>query len=486
MEQPGCELPPVAPTLMQSFRALGYSVNSAVADLIDNSIGNSATAVDVEFAASPEPFVAIVDDGAGMHRADLVEAMRFGSRDPREDRSESDLGRFGLGMKTASLSQCRRVTVLSKRGGSVHAVEWDLDACEAKGKWWLRLPDPFTEVPELAQRFQGAESGTIVVWRLLDRLAPDEDGRGHALDKAMEGVAEHIGFTFHRFTDRRAANRISIRVNRRPVPEYDPFLEGHPRGQALHPEIFTVESEKVEVSPFVLPFPSRLSQDDLARAGGQERIKSGHGFYVYRGRRLVVAGGWFRIVPADELVRLARIRVDVPTSLDHLWKTDIRKTVLEPPRALRNELRRIVGAAAQRSRRIYTFRSNITRDERHRPLWVRQTHRDHAVYWKIDRNHPAVTALAGKVSGDAERLLQLIEEALPIHDIHVHLSNDLQIEESHSSTETELEDLARRMLDAVESQPDMKASMFANLVTIEPFSRYPEIAQRIKEKLSQE
>ena len=103
----------------------------------------------------------------------------------------------------------------------------------------------------------------------------------------------------------------------------------------LHVEAFSIEGHAVSVSPFVLPFPSRLKPGELDRAGGREALKTGHGFYVYRGGRLVVPGGWFRIVPADELARLARVRVDVPVALDHIWKVDIRKTTAEPPPALR-------------------------------------------------------------------------------------------------------------------------------------------------------
>ena len=323
---PGQELPPVAPVLMQSFRALGYSVEAAVADLLDNSIAAGSTCIDVAFAAVPEPHVAIVDDGEGMDEGTLVEAMRFGSRDPRDVRDSRDLGRFGLGMKTASLSQCRRVTVISLRRGQLCAAEWDLDECEKKGSWWLRRPAPEDEAPALTTRLRDQGSGTAVLWRHLDRLAPLEDGRGRALDDALAGVAEHLGFTFHRFTDARAREHVVISLNRRKVPAYDPFLEGHTRGQTLQTEEFSVQGSRVTVTPFVLPFPSRLSEKEMTRAGGRERLKSGHGFYIYRGQRLVVPGGWFRIVPSDELVRLARVRVDVPIELDHLWKLDIRKT----------------------------------------------------------------------------------------------------------------------------------------------------------------
>jgi hypothetical protein len=467
---------------MQSFRALGYSVEAAVADLVDNSIAAGSRCIDVTFAAVPEPHVAIVDDGEGMDEATLVEAMRFGSRDPRDARDARDLGRFGLGMKTASLSQCRRVTVISLRRGQLGAAEWDLEECEKRDSWWLRRPAPENEAPALVARLREQGSGTVVLWRHLDRLAPLEDGCGRALDDALAGLAEHLGFTFHRFTDARAREHVAISLNGREVPAYDPFLEGHTRGQMLQTEELSVEGSMVTVTPFVLPFPSRLSEKEMTRAGGRERLKSGHGFYIYRGGRLVVPGGWFRIVPSDELVRLARVRVDVPIELDHLWKLDIRKTVVDPPRELRQGLRRIVGQAASRSRKIYQFRGNASRENGRRPLWLRTSLREGAVSWSIDREHPAVRALCNEAPETIDRLLRLLEQNLPVHDIHVHLASDIAVEDPDESDE-ELEDLARRILDAVAGDAEVRRRMLNNIPDIEPFSRLPEATRRLMKKL---
>ncbi len=481
----GIELPPLAPSLMESLRALGYTVEAAIADLIDNSIAASATAVDVSFAVVPEPFVAVLDNGMGMDDSILVEAMRFGSRDPRDSRSELDLGRFGLGLKTASLSQCRCLTVISMHGGELACAQWDLDECDRRGTWWLQRPDPSSVFPDLVSRLQEQGQGTLVLWRRPDRLLPDHLRRDDAdLDKALSGVAEHLGFIFHRFLSNRSPSGVAITVNSRPVPRFDPFLEGHPRGQVLHEEKFWIEGNEVVVTPFVLPFPSRLSPADLELAGGRERVKSGHGFYVYRGKRLVVPGGWFRIVPADDLVRLARLRVDVPIELDHLWKIDIRKTAVEPPPQLRSHLKRIVGDAASRSRKVYEFRGKSDPRRQGRPIWVRQSLRDGAVTWTLDRQHPAIVALSTGLPEDTDRLFRLIEEALPLHDIHIHLANDVKVAEAETPIESELENLARRFLKAFENQPDTFERLASTLPNIEPFSRYPDVTRNIIERIS--
>jgi hypothetical protein len=198
-----------------------------------------------------------------------------------------------------------------------------------------------------------------------------------------------------------------------------------------------------------------------------------------------VPGGWFRIVPSDELIRLARVRVDVPVDLDHLWRVDIRKTMAEPPAALRPELKRIVGAVTIRSRRVYTFKGTQQQEADRIPLWARQDSRDGAAAWKVNREHPVVIATGrpGQSDPDIEPMLRLLEELLPVHDIHLHISNDLPLAESPGMDGADLEALARRMLDAFRDQPDSMRLLLDRLPLTDPFNRDPENARRIAEAL---
>jgi hypothetical protein len=483
---PGIELPPIAPVLMQSLRAVGYTLSSALADLIDNSIAASCSNVEIDFDASDQPRIVTMDNGLGMDEATLVASMRFGSRDARETRLETDLGRFGLGLKTASLSQCRRFTVLSLQKGVMSSVRWDLDECERRGTWWLGRPTPAEAPAQIVRKLADQNQGTAVIWEGLDRLAAVGSSISRTFDRAMEEAADHLALTFHRFLAGEMAIPLTISLNGRPLPRIDPFLMGHGRGQALHGETFGVEGHDVTISPFVLPFPSRLKQDELDRAGGREALKTGHGFYVYRAGRLVVPGGWFKIVPSDELMRLARVRVDVPVALDHLWKVDIRKVAAEPPPALRPHLRRIVGEVTSRSRRVYTHKGT-PRHDGHIGLWRRHDGRDGSASWIINREHPAVASLIlGKRSdGDIERLLKLVEASLPAHDIHLHISNDLPVTETDLPLPGELLALAKRMVEAFADQPEIARNILAKLPLTSPFDRDPEGARRIAESLSQ-
>jgi hypothetical protein len=377
------------------------------------------------------------------------------------------------------------VTVASLRDDELSVAVWDVDECERRGCWWLLTPDSSAVSDDLIGMLRAAGHGTAVIWENLDRLLGNGTATARrALDETMATTADHLALTFHRFLDGSLGRRVSMKVNGRPLPTFDPFLEGHQRGQALHAETFSIETHIVSVSPFVLPYPSKLKAVDLEKSGGRERLKVGHGFYIYRGGRLVVPGGWFRIVPADDLVRLARIRVDVPIELDHIWKVDVRKATAEPPPALRDHLKRIVGHAASRSRRVYTHKGIPARDGSHVPVWQRQDLRDGLATWTLNREHPLVAAALreGATAATMRTLLDLTERLLPIHDIHIHLTNDLPVEERGGVDD--LEALAVVFLEAFDDDRETRSRLLATLHLIEPFSREPELARQIAERLT--
>jgi hypothetical protein len=299
------------------------------------------------------------------------------------------------------------------------------------------------------------------------------------------GPDDHLALAFHRFLAGEIVGPFSILLNERQLPTIDPFLEGHTRGQSLHVETISVAGHSIKVSPFVLPFPSKLKPSDLERAGGRESLRTAHGFYIYRSGRLVVPGGWFKIVPADELIRLARIRVDVPVELDHLWKVDIRKAVAEPPPALRQHLKRIVGDVTLRSRKVYKHKGSPESDADRVPLWRRHDLRDQGAAWRVNREHPFIRSFvtAGADPRNAEALVRLLEDNLPIQDIHIHTSNDQPVAEAAVLDESELEELARRMMDAFADEPEIASRLLDKLPTTEPFNRDPAAAERIAKRL---
>ena len=302
--------------MLESLRAIGYSFEAALADIIDNSIAAQATRVDVQFRTQPNPYVAIIDDGSGMSPDALVEAMRHGGLGPNQERSATDLGRFGLGLKTASLSQCRRLLLATCKEGATSGAVWDLDRIIETGEWTLGIlgPDELAQVPHIEQ-LKTWGHGTIVLWQEFDRALAGESSQATALGELVDRGREHLSLAFHRYLDGDAP-RLQIAVNNATVTATDPFLSA--KSQRLPPESLAVDGSTVSFQAFILPHLSRMSRADLELAGGEDGLRRHQGFYVYRNKRLITYGTWFRLLRQEELTKLARVQVDIPNTLDHL------------------------------------------------------------------------------------------------------------------------------------------------------------------------
>lgn len=367
-------LPPRAEVLLESMRAIGYSFETALADIIDNSISAEATAVQVRFSPYDFPYVAVVDNGAGMSAEGLISAMRHGSQDPKLKRSAKDLGRFGLGLKTASLSQCRCLTVASIQGGSLNARRWDLDIVEERGDWILTglKGRDLSTLPGL-DILKTQQHGTLVVWQRFDRLAAGESSIETALGERIDNAREHLALVFHRLLKSdKSASGLSLCINNNPVEPLDPFLISHKATQVLPEEKFEIEGQSVRVEPYILPHISKFNPEQLRIAGGEDGLRRKQGFYIYRNRRLISWGSWFRLIRPQEMTKLARVRVDIPNSLDHLWTLDIKKSTAFPPEAIRMGLCLIVERIAETSRRVYTFRGRHANDDEMVHCWDRK------------------------------------------------------------------------------------------------------------------
>ena len=219
-------LPPNAALLLESMRAIGYDAAAAAADLVDNSITANARSVSIRFDPGRPRALAVIDDGTGMDDVGLLAAMRHGSQSPADRRAENDLGRFGLGLKTASMSQCRRLTVVSRRvGGAPHGMVWDLDTVIATQDWTVGvLEQKELETVPFLDELLARPSGTLVVWEKLDRIADGDPGDGSVLSDRMTQVGDHLARVFHRYLSGNPT-RLRLDVNLQPVAPIDPFLE---------------------------------------------------------------------------------------------------------------------------------------------------------------------------------------------------------------------------------------------------------------------
>ena len=471
------------------MRAIGYEVATAIADLVDNSITAGASQVHIRFNPGRPTAIGILDDGNGLTEAELLAAMRHGSRSPEEQRASSDLGRFGLGLKTASLSQCRRLTVVSRKEGRTHALVWDLEEVKRADDWVVCAlsEGEIAKVPfvvELADR-----NGTLVVWEHLDRLAAGDTGDGTVLSDRMQEVSEHLPLVFHRYLAG-AHPELILRVNGKALQAFDPFLETE--GAEPGPEeTMRVDGSVITLRAFTLPHISRLTRAQIEKAGGEHGLRRQQGFYVYRNRRLLTWGTWFRLFKQEELTKLTRVRVDVPNSLDHLWCLDIKKSAATPPASIRDRLRGLVPTMVRSSRQANQYRGDSTARRGIRPLWLRIEDRD-GVRYEVDRDHPVIAALRSNlgdgVRGDLDNVLGAVAMSLPVEGLYNDRANDKMGHRKDGQDPKDvaenLELLARQILEAFADRPDEKRRTLEGLGLIEPFALYPDITRSLCVRLA--
>lgn len=485
----GEALPPDAPVLLESMRAIGYDTSTAIADLIDNSIAAGATRVSIRFEPGTPSAVAILDDGHGMTRDELRLAMKHGSRSPHEAREPHDLGRFGLGLKTASLSQCRRLTVATKRPGELHAMVWDLDAITSDWIVGVLEPHEIATLPYFAD-LDTCASGTLVLWEKLDRLVPN-DGTGEAtLREQMRLATEHLSLVFHRYLSDHS-RPLSLDVNLRQIQPLDPFLEDNGSVAGIE-ELISAGDHRITVKGFTLPHISKLTSEQIALAGGPVGLRRQQGFYVYRNRRLIVWGTWFRLTRQEELTKLTRVRVDVPNALDHSWSLDIKKSAASPPKQVRERLKALVPRFVEPSERAHQYRGSLLLNKGIAPLWCRLVLRDGGIRYELNPAHPLIEAIRASADDldvrDIDTLLRAIADGLPIESIYNDRATDAIGHKvpapSGDELEAHLEDLARRILSQFPKGSPAHDNLLANIEQFEPFGLYPDLVGRLKQRLS--
>ena len=418
------ELTPRASSLIESLRDVGYTLQTALADIVDNSLTAGARNIQILALTHAEsPIIGILDDGTGMTRTELHEAMRPGSQSPLEARKAGDLGRFGLGLKTASFSQCRRLTVVTRKNSVMSSAIWDLDIVSARDKWVIEIPkDPL--------RVRWAEmleaDGTLVVWEKLDRVAnPDGHGGRRHLVRQLDEAATHLEFVFHRFLSSRAGKPLTMSLNGNRLVAYDPFHSAHPATQHHSEELTSLNGEEVRIRPVTLPHHTKVTPAAWRKYAGPEGYVSNQGFYLYRNRRLIVHGTWFRLARQQELTKLSRVAIDIPNTMDAEWKIDVKKASAQPPAPVRQHLKRIVDKIVVPSQRTYTGRgTRLTQDGKY-PIWSR-IQKSNRISYEINDGHPLIASFSDDLLAEQrrafDRLLRLVASGLPYDAMHVDVS----------------------------------------------------------------
>ncbi len=417
---------------MESLRGLGYSPETAVADLVDNSIAAGCENVWIELDWNGgAPIAGTSDDGMGMEASVLAQAMRLGGSGLSVERRSSDLGRFGLGLKTASLSQCRQVSVISRQNASTAALVLDVDVVGQRG-WFAVVPNPLP-AHALVSKLQEMQHGTVVLWDRFDALSGLSGLDKESFFLRLQDIRAHLGMVFHRFIDG-DARRAKIWLNGHPVKSWDPFQRAHPTTRPMHVERVRHAGSSFTVRPYVLPHRDRFANDaEYERAGGLGGWAARQGFYVYRGKRLLVAGSWLGLGGArawarEESSKLARIEIDLPTDLDQDWRIDLRKSQARPPGALRTRLTAIAGKCREEAREVFAFRGKRGQRagsaEPAAPIWVAK-HSESGTTYRINRQHSLIAACLAKPDDNQSMLhavFALIERTVPVERIWLDVS----------------------------------------------------------------
>ena len=485
------EAPPEAAALFESLRAYGYSTESAIADLIDNSIAARANQIDIHFEwRGKDSWAYVLDNGSGMTEQELSSAMRPGSQHPAEIRRDDDLGRFGLGMKTASVSQCKNLSVISKKDGISSTRRWDLGYINRTNEWRL-LKELSGVSQELATKLDEKEVGTLVVWEQMDRLVgeADENDPG-ALDRfltVVRNLASHLSMVFHRYMSGR--DRIAFTLNGRTLEPWDPFLIDESSTQNLPTENLEFAGSAVTVAPSVLPHHSRISTEKHDLAAGPRGWNAHQGFYIYRNRRLLVAGTWLGMgIKQEEHYKLARIRVDIGNDTDEAWGLDVRKSRATPPGVLKEDFNRIARATRRKAVEVYRHRGKSI---------ARASSAPHVFLWKrhfvggrfgfeLERKHPLVRrAISSSQDKKAiTALLNHIEQSVPYQDIWINSADypDGANSPYAGKREQYLYEAAEQTLNQLLDDGLDISEALEQLSTEGVFSGFPEVIQTLAEQ----
>lgn len=474
--------------LLESMRSVGYSFEDAIADLIDNSITAGSTTVEITGDPIEGRYVSILDDGCGMSPEEARTALRLAGTG-NGARSVNDLGRFGLGLKTASLSQGRRLTLASKSAADeLTVIQWDLDYVEQAGDWRIRVLSraDIDHIPATS-KLDAQATGTLVVWESLDHLIGDSSTPDTVMAEHLSRLRDRLGLVFHQFLDGKYVGGLRILVNSLSVDALDPFLSANTKTQRSPVDRFKIADGFVEMQSYVLPHSSAIEESELRRKDLSYAMEAKQGFYVYRSRRLIDWGSWYGVTRQSQLKKQARVRVEFPNSLDHLWQLDIRKSRVQPPREFLEYYKMLILNETKKSERIHTFRGRrLPRSGEITPLWDLIEDRQQIRY-EVNSEHPLVKAALEELTNSQRSaiyaLLEDLSRCIPAQNAYVEISeNKTFVAEQY--VDDDMRERIAVFLDGGLIPRDVKTAT-RMLSTIEPFSNYPDLPRIIEELIGE-
>jgi hypothetical protein len=334
------EVLPDPKRMIEGLRDTGYEFNTAIADLVDNSIAASATVISISIGMDfrGNLRLSIADNGTGMNKDDLINAMKYGSA---ERPHPSSLGKFGLGLKTASTAFCRHLMVTSRKTPELDVVRasWDLDHVANAGKWELKIDVPDYETITHLNDTAIHGAGTVVVWEKIDRLmksyaSPSGASARKAVNKIVDDLKEHLSMIYQRFLDQSftSAPNVSLSVNSSQVKAWDPFSKSE--SELVASQNVEVEGAEAsfQISAFVLPRREEFSSPEKAT---EAKLSNDlQGFYIYRENRLIHYADWLGMFSKEPHGTLLRVEFSFDHMLDDAFQIDIKKSQISLNNAL--------------------------------------------------------------------------------------------------------------------------------------------------------
>jgi hypothetical protein len=438
---------PVVSNFIKSLRDIGYVFEIAVADILDNSI--TANAKNIKISCIPnqkiEPVFTLLDDGNGMSNKELINAMRLATNDPDSPRGATDLGKFGLGLKTASFSQCTELTVISKINGIVSIKKWDLKYISEKNEWLLITPEinEYKDVP-LFDEFLSQENGTLVVWKGIDAFSASD------IPNKIDVLASHLSLVFHCFLEGivPGKKKLKIYVNGMELEPFNPFNPKNIATQQMMPEKIKFLDSEIIVQPYILPHHSKLSQQEFEKYATKEGYTKSQGFYLYRAHRLLIFGTWWGMHRTNDAHKLVRIKIDIPNNQDFAWGIDIKKSTANPLSLIKKDLKRIIQQVTVKGSRPYTGRGKKIEDITTTRFWELVAN-NNEIHFAINRSHPLIIELGRNFKEDQQHLLNVIlmglEGYLPLDAIVAQLNtNPLKVKQEILIDENQIKALVEQ------------------------------------------
>lgn len=420
------EKTPHAKMLLVALRSVGYTNETAIADILDNSISGAATEIELYFDWDNRRII-IADNGFGMDYQELMDAMEIGSADPNEMRPSEDLGRFGLGMKTASFSMAKKLLVISKKNSTISNAEWNLNTVASEDKWEISEYDEseismILESVDTYTQYNNWKQGTLIIISELDRLIDETNIEKSKKNfyKMIRNIKSHIAITFHRFMEEDA---LKISVNGNKLDAWNPFWIKSPATMELAREELFDGKNEVVVEPYILPHKSKYnSEEEFKEAAGVKDWRGHQGFYVYRNRRLLVYGTWFGKFKKEPAYNLARIKLDMSADSDFEWDIDIKKSKATLPVAIEEQITQIAYLAIEKSVAVYNSRGvynrkNTSNNTSLKYVWEQRKNISGNYMFYLNKKHPMLLKILSGMDENAQKelktYLSLVESYSP-------------------------------------------------------------------------